>query len=458
MTMHNPEPQSVVAGRRFLYDASFSSSHGDSSCASCHVFGDLDSLAWDLGNPDGTVENDPGPFTSSLLNLLTGESIEPVFRPMKGPMTTQSLRGMANHGPMHWRGDRTGGNDAPTAQPDGGTFDEHAGFMKFNVGFTELLGRDALIPQADMTAFTDFILQVTYPPNPNRPLDNVLTGDQAAGRQLFDTVSCSIPAACPEGNCPPLTCINCHTIDPNGNPGSAAPGFFGTSGFSSFGFNEQLFKIPQLRNLYQKVGMFGNPDTPGFIPGDNELQGDQVRGFGFLHDGHIDSVFRFMHGLSFSEQFTGPGHGFPDGPAGDLQRRQIEAFVLAFPTNLAPIVGQQITLAASSSAAVGARVDLLRQRADAGECELIAKTALFEVEVGYLYLGAGWFKSDRRALPAISDASLRSLATSYGRPVTYTCVPPGSGIRLGVDRDGDGAWDGDERAAHSDPADPSSTP
>ena len=37
---------------------------------------------------------------------------EPIFHPMKGPMTTQSLRGMANHGPMHWRGDRTGGNDA----------------------------------------------------------------------------------------------------------------------------------------------------------------------------------------------------------------------------------------------------------------------------------------------------------------------------------------------------------
>ena len=32
-------------------------------------------------------------------------------------MTTQSLRGMANHGPMHWRGDRTGGLDAPSAQP-----------------------------------------------------------------------------------------------------------------------------------------------------------------------------------------------------------------------------------------------------------------------------------------------------------------------------------------------------
>jgi hypothetical protein len=42
--------------------------------------------------------------------------------------------------------------------------------------------------------------------------------------------------------------------------------------------------------------------------------------------------------------------------------------------------------------------------------------------------------------------------------VTFTCVPPGSGERIGVDRDGDGAWDGDERDAHTDPADPDSTP
>ena len=61
---------------------------------------------------------------------------------MKGPMTTQSLRGMANHGPMHWRGDRTGGNDRdPSAQPDSGTFDEDAAFKKFNVGVPGLLGR-----------------------------------------------------------------------------------------------------------------------------------------------------------------------------------------------------------------------------------------------------------------------------------------------------------------------------
>jgi YVTN family beta-propeller protein len=52
LALHNPEPDSVVRGRPLLYDAARTSSHGDSACASCHIFGDFDSLAWDLGNPD----------------------------------------------------------------------------------------------------------------------------------------------------------------------------------------------------------------------------------------------------------------------------------------------------------------------------------------------------------------------------------------------------------------------
>ncbi len=455
--MHNPEPATVVAGRRFLYDASFSSSHGDSACASCHVFGDFDSLAWDLGNPDDVVLNHPGPFATTLFNLVTQQPMAPIFHPMKGPMMTQSLRGMANHGPMHWRGDRTGGNDAPSAQPDSGTFDEHAAFLKFRGAFPALLGRDTDISQADMEAFTAFILQVTYPPNPIRSLDNQLTPDQAAGRQLFETVNCGIPAACEgEPGCPVLDCESCHTLDPTANPGTAAPGFFGSSAFSSFDFDPQLFKTPHLRNLYQKVGMFGNPANPGFPGTDNSHQGDQVRGYGFLHAGDVDTLFRFHHGLSFTEAFVGPGNnGIPDGPAGELQRRQIEAFLLAFPTNLAPIVGQQITLTDSSPTAVTARVDLLRQRADAGECELIAK-ARFGTETGFVYIGSGSFKRDRSAQAPLSQGLLKALALVA--PVTYTCVPLGSGVRLGVDRDGDGFWDGDERDAASDPADPNSTP
>jgi hypothetical protein len=457
VAMHNPEPASVTVGRRFLYDASFSSSHGDSACASCHVFGDFDSLAWDLGNPDAPVTRDPGPFVTALVDEITGGPMPAIFHPMKGPMTTQSLRGMLNGGPMHWRGDRTGGNDAPSAQPDGGTFDERAAFARFQAGFTDLLGRDSFIPAADMDAFTDFILQVVYPPNPNRPLDNTLTPDQEAGHQLFETTSCGLPSA--QGPDDVLRCASCHTLDPGGNPDTARPGFFGTSGLSGIAGNPQLFKVPQLRNLYQKIGMFGNPVNPAIVGVDNSFTGDQVRGFGFLHDGIIDTLFRFHNAIIFSEDFTGPGNGgLPDGPEGEHQRRQIEAFLHAFPTNLASVVGQQITLTPSSSVAVLGRVQLLRQRADAGECDLIAKTEISKVEAGFLYVGSGRFRSDRRAPPAVPDTALQLLATRGGAPITFTCVPPGSGERLGVDRDGDGVWDGDERDARADPADPTSMP
>ncbi len=184
LSMYNPEPKHIVEGRRFLYDASFTSSHGDSACASCHVFGDFDSLAWDLGNPD--ANENIGFF------LLRGRPENVHYRPMKGPMTTQSLRGLANHGSMHWRGDRTGGNGAilgesagPNEQPNGGSFNEDLAFRKFNVAFQGLNGRHDFISEEDMRKFTDFILEITYPPNPIRNLDSSLTEQQQAGRDFY---------------------------------------------------------------------------------------------------------------------------------------------------------------------------------------------------------------------------------------------------------------------------------
>jgi DNA-binding beta-propeller fold protein YncE len=441
VAMHNPEPPSVVEGRRFLYDASFSSSHGDSSCASCHVFGDFDSLAWDLGNPDAAVSDDDNAF-------IGPQVLPPAFHPMKGPMTTQSLRGMANHGSMHWRGDRTGSGDAPSAQPDGGTFDEDAAFKKFQRGFVDLLGRSGPLPDEAMQAFTDFILQVVYPPNPVRALDNSLTADQAAGKAFFfGPVSNTVES-----------CGGCHVIDPLGNPGSAIPGFFGADGRSSFDFESQNFKIPHLRNQYQKIGMFGQPEVPiAVIPGDNEFMGDQVRGFGFQHDGSTDTNFRFQRVQSFTQSPANPG-GIPAGPAGDVIRRQIESFQLAFDTNLAPVVGQQITLTSCNGPVADPRIDLLVARAAVGECDLVVKGRLHHDEVGYLYVGGGRFKRDRQASPLVDDAALRALANHSGRELTYSCVPPGSGRRIGIDRDDDGYLDGDEADAGSDPADPTSTP
>ena len=70
--MFNPEPKHIVNGRRFLYDASFSSSKGDSACFSCHIFGDMDHLAWNLGDPDQADVNDPP--MSRVLGRIHGYS------------------------------------------------------------------------------------------------------------------------------------------------------------------------------------------------------------------------------------------------------------------------------------------------------------------------------------------------------------------------------------------------
>lgn len=439
LPLHNPEPHRVVAGRRFLYDARLTSSNGEASCSSCHVFGDLDHLGWDLGDPDEVVLNNPNPFE---VNQLPPPAIQafPDFHPMKGPMATQSLRGMANHGPMHWRGDRTGGNDI-----GGDPLSEDQAFKKFNGAFEGLLGREHLLTAAEMQAFTDFILEVTYPPNPIRAIDNSLTPAEAAGEDFFFNNDPSDVVR---------TCNGCHVLDP-------AQGFFGSKGFSSFENETQFFKVAHLRNLYQKVGMFGMVDVPFFNVLNTPHQGDQIRGFGFLHDGSVDTVFRFVNATVFNQsQFGLPFNsgGFANGPAGHPARRDMEAFMLAFDSNFNPVVGQQITLDDGNAGVVGARIDVLIARAAAGECDLVVKGTIGGEQRGWLRLDDGDFHGDRAAEPPLSDGALRALAATPGQQLTYTCVPPGSGRRIAIDRDGDLMLDGDERDAGSNPGNPRSLP
>jgi hypothetical protein len=224
-------------------------------------------------------------------------------------------------------------------------------------------------------------------------------------------------------------------LDPDGNRefGVARPGFFGSDGRSSFENETQLFKIPHLRNLYQKVGMFGmSPDA--FFPSDPfPFMGDQVRGFGFLHDGSTDTLFRF-HGASvFIRSLINPG-GIPPGAAGQVIRRQLEAYLLAFDNNLAPIVGQQVTLTSDNGGAVGERIDRLEARATANECDLVVKGRVEGQAAGFLYSISDRTFVRRRSgdLPR-TDSDLRALASSPGNELTFTCVPPGAGLRIAED-------------------------
>ena len=451
--MFNPEPPHVVAGRRFLYDASFSSSHGDSACASCHIFGDMDHLGWDLGNPDDPNVPDP--------NVYINQSFRKVFGSMKGVMTTQSLRGMDNMGPMHWRGDRTGASLEPSAQPNSGHFNEELAFKAFRVAFPGLLGRDSQIPEADLQAFTQFVLEIMYPPNPIRHLDNSLTARQQLGFDVFfgpKTFFDPLVTGDPDG-AGTLACGDCHALDPAANAGlTSKPGFFGSNTLSAEVAGLINVKTPHLRNLYQKVGKFGFPNSPIWLPspGQGVFRGEQIRGFGFAHDGSFDSTLTFSFAPNFGKgladsaepvtifpPFRGVQINNPEGlSAFDLSKHEaLDDYMMVFESNFAPIVGQQVTLTAFNGPAAEARIDLLRARAEAGEGQLVAVASGRSSSEGFLYNGSVFLRDQIGQTP-LTDAQLR--ARAEGGAVTYTMVPKGNGLRLGLDRDLDGVLNGDE--------------
>jgi YVTN family beta-propeller protein len=401
--LHTVEPTSVVEGRPFLYDALETSGNGEASCSSCHIFADFDSLAWNLGDPDGSTSINNQPSSSALPPSGT-------FHPMKGPMTTQTLRGLATHGGMHWRGDRVDGffGTDPCTEPTGAPCSEDLSFRNFIVAFEGLVGRDGTISSANMQKFTDFILQVMLPPNPVAALDNSLTTAQEDGLNIFngpisDTVE---------------NCDGCHDLI----PGS---GFFGSAGEQSFEGEPQNAKVPHMRNMYQKIGMFNSGNA-------------EVRGFGFLHDGSVDTLKTFVSAGVFS--------------LSNAEEDDLEEFSLAFPTDIAPIVGQQVTLTSTNAGVVNPRIDLMIARDDASftslmlggsvtDCDLIVKGSVGGDPRGWVREPGGLFRDDEDN--TISDVALRALATSEG-PLTYTAVYPGAGTRAGVDRDEDTVLDGSD--------------
>jgi hypothetical protein len=476
--LHNPESLEITSGRPFLYSATITSGNGEASCSSCHIFGDLDGLAWNLGDPDATVSINNQPQPNPLLELAD-PTVD--FHPMKGPMTTQTLKGMSTHGAMHWRGDRADGffGTDPCNEPGysvanstNAPCDEVDAFKNFIVAFEGLVGKEGTVTSFEMSAFADFMLQVQLPPNPIRNLDNSLTSSQQDGSDKW--FSCGAGGA----ECAPLDpnatdtvedCDGCHTLDP-------LNGFFGTGGEESFEGEPQHMKVPHVRNVYAKVGMF-------------QTSGDQVRGTGILHDGSVDFIESFLSAAVFS--LTGQ------------ERDDLAKFVLAFPTDIAPIVGQQVTIGPGNFGVgdVNTRISLIDAQAAASfdskvlggavtECDVIVKTVEGGVEKGYYSELGGTYTPDDNG-PNISEATLRAKAHPVGdaQTLTYTAVPPGSGERMGIDRDedalgngvetntgtfvgpddtgtnpaladtdGDGFDDGVEVAAGSDPNNPSSTP
>ena len=390
----NPTPDEIVNGRKFFYGG-FTSTHGDQSCASCHIGGDFDNLVWDLGNPAG------GFVPAALPNPLGLQG----FDPMKGPMATQSLRGLGNTEPFHWRGDR-------------------ANLTAFNPAFITLMGLPTQLPDSQMTAFSNFVMPLVYPPNPNENLDrsqsDAPSGTPSAARGQNDFLNAHLDG--------PLNCVDCHSEV------NFAPGTNRLTIPAAVLTESQDLKVPQLRNLYKKTGF---SSAPGVF---------NRRGFGYTHDGSNDNLFDFLHFPRFT--FTS-----------DPQRRDMEAYLMSFDSGMAPAVGYQLTFDGGNNtdATAIATMDTLEGQAALNYCDLIAKGRLGGMPRGWEFAGAGLWNSDLTGDPPITSAQLRALG-GLGSELTVTGVPKGSGHRMGVDRDRDSYLDGDELAVGSDPGNPLRTP
>jgi hypothetical protein len=181
----------------------------------------------------------------------------------------------------------------------------------------------------------------------------------------------------------------------------------------------QDFKVPQLRGEYQKTGF-------------TRAAGEQLSGYGFIHDGSTDSLLNFLHAPVFTFQ-------------NDNQRRDIEQFVLAFDSGIAPAVGLQVTVNADNknSQTTIDRINLLMAQVIPGNCELVVRGLYNGASRGFLYTGNGIFKTDKLNETPVSLQTLLQSA-GVGSELTFTGVPVGAGRRNGIDQNENGTLNFDE--------------
>jgi hypothetical protein len=211
-------------------------------------------------------------------------------------------------------------------------------------------------------------------------------------------------------------------------------------------------KIPHLRNLYERTGL-------------EMTQVVNQAGFGFFHDGSVDSIARFLSKPSFgltSDQDVADMTAFllsysgGDLPLGDASTPTMPP---GPPSQDVPAgVGRQITLRswANPDPAQIAILTKMFSLADDEQVGLVAHANLGGIPRGFAYTGGGFFQTDRRDEKGPVLDLLASAAP--GMEVTVTLVPWGSQTRIGLDRDSDGYYDRDEIDQGFDPGDPLSNP
>jgi len=184
----------------------------------------------------------------------------------------------------------------------------------------------------------------------------------------------------------------------------------------------QDFKVPQLRNAYQKLN-FNN------VAGTNS-----IGGFGFTHDGTDPTLQAFLSRPVFANINSNT-----------VIKNNLAAFVQCFDTGTAPAVGYTRTVASTNvgSSSISNDWSLLESQAAVSNIDLIVKGTVGGHVHGFLYQPTpNNYRPDSTNLSTFTRAQLVT-SIQTGDRLTIMGVPPGSGIRMGIDRDEDGVLDAD---------------
>lgn len=447
LALFDPTPVPIREGREFLFNTIEYSGTGHVSCASCHIDARMDKLAWDLGDPshpemftvNSTTHNIGGNF--SLLTALTEDS-----HPMKGPMVTQTLQDIIGMEPLHWRGDRLA-------------------FEDFNATFVDLQANDRVLDEDELGKFKEYIDTLLFPPNPYRNVDNTLKwrlpipDEFSTGR--FSPSGTPLPEGRPNTalalyigatsrrlDANVLSCAACHTLPTGAGTnkrwtGSSfvdiPPGPRNEAKVAVVGIDGSLnrtIKVPHLRNMHERNGMTMTTAT--------------TVGFGFVHDGSVDSLPRFFSDPRFTFQ-------------SDQEIADMVALMLSWSgSNLGPTsptnpqnppgpdsndtpagLGVQWTAYGTMNPDLLTTMTQLATAANS-RLDLIAKAQVQGQHRGWWFDRIqNRFLSDRNG-EIISMADLLASASAQ-QPMTFTLVLRGTGRRLGIDADLDGFGDRTEK-------------
>ncbi|MFT7536432.1 MAG: hypothetical protein ACI85K_002386 [Hyphomicrobiaceae bacterium] len=404
-------PLVIRRGREFLYGAQHSGSQSV-SCSSCHIDGHTDGLAWTLN------QGDQGALPNEFIN-----GIMPASWPAdKGPLTTQSLRGLVNHDvagpsqklftnePYHWRGDRKT-------------------FGAFNGAFVGLMNRvGGEVSASEMDDFTNFIETVLHPPNPEQPVARTLTGDMGGsgwdpalgtkmqrGLKLYHAMEF------------PLGCAQCHVL-PEGS---------GNRGTQTYAQTNTQVAHPvepaALRHIFDReAGLQIGSGPVDLLP-------IKVKDVGLFHDGFLlapggNSRADFSTAHFIQLRFRGSMPGLYDILDPDhvteqeAQTLDLTSFVRALDTGSAPIIGWAFTCVASSNR--NNRVmDLLRGQVEEANAGMVAHTDIGGLERSFWYdLDQDLFRDDS-SLQTYTQSALLAQATT-GNVIVLQAVPVGSARRI----------------------------